>query len=92
MRRLCVLAALGLSACYPLDEAPAANYPPACEGQVYADPKVKELIVRGMGSDNLRRNTEEQLRNAKLDAARRCMQQKGLAPPGGGVERRRPDS
>ena len=90
MRRLWLLAALPLSACgFSLDPAPAANIPSVCESQVYADPKVKDLIMRGAGSDSLRRNTEDQLRYAKMDAAHRCMQQKGLTPPGGGVERQR---
>ena len=57
--------------------------------QVYADPTVKRLIAQGAGSEYLRINTENQLRAAKEDATHRCMQQKGLAPPGGGVERQR---
>ena len=93
MRRLGVVALAALSGCGGhLDTAPAASYPSVCEEQVYADPKVKDLIIRGMGSDNLRRNTEDQLQAAKMDAAHRCMQQKGLTAPGGGVERRAVDN
>ncbi len=93
MRRLGCLAITTLAALSGcggrFDTAPAASYPSVCEEQVYADPKVKDLILRGMGSDNLRRNTEDQLQAAKMDAAHRCMQQKGLTAPGGGVERPR---
>ena len=97
MRSLATVAAgivvLPLCGCgFQLDPAPSAKIPPVCEDQVYADPKVKDLIMRGAGNDTLRRNTEDQLRYAKLDAAHRCMQQKGLLPPGGGVERPRSDS
>ena len=91
MRRLALPALLGLAAC-SIDPAPVANIPAVCEDQVYADPKVKFLIMEGAGSPNLARNTEDQLRFAKIDAARRCMQQKGLARPGGGVERPRINS
>ena len=76
-----------LSACIR-DQAPYAPVPSVCEDQVYADPVVKDLILKGSGSDYYRMTHEEQLKYAKIDAARRCMQQKGLAPPGGGVQRR----
>ncbi len=78
---------LGLAACSSPDLAPAASIPAACEDQVYADPAVKDLIIRSMGSDTNRLNHVEQLKYAKIDAARRCMQLKGLAPAGGGVQR-----
>ena len=87
MRSLCWLPGLlGLAAC-TLDTAPYAPIPTVCEDQVYADPVVKDLILKGSGSDYFRRSHEDQLKYAKIDAARRCMQLKGLAPPGGGVQR-----
>ncbi len=79
---------MGLSACLA-DEAPYAAIPAACEDQVYADPVVKDLILKGSGSDTYRAGHQEQLKYAKVDAAHRCMQQKGLLPPGGGVQRQR---
>ena len=88
MRRLCLVASLvGPVACTPFDTAPQAPIPAVCEDQVYADPVVKDMILKGTGSDSYRINHIEQLKYAKIDAARRCMQLKGLAPPGGGVQR-----
>ena len=88
MKRLCFLPLLlAPAACTPFDTAPAAPIPAVCEDQVYADPAVKDLILKGTGSETYRINHVEQLRYAKIDAARRCMQLKGLAPPGGGVQR-----
>ncbi len=77
---------LALAAC-GIDTAPNAPIPAVCEDQVYADPVVKDLILKSAGSETYRLNHTEQLRYAKIDAARRCMQLKGLAPPGGGVAR-----
>ena len=78
---------LALAACSSFDTAPNAPIPAMCEDQVYADPVVKDLILKGTGSDTYRMNHIEQLKYAKIDAARRCMQLKGLAPQGGGVQR-----
>ena len=80
---------VGLAACNAYDASPTVAIPKVCEGQVDADPLVKSLTIKGLGSDNLRLNTENQLRYARIDAAHRCMQQKGLVAPGGGVERQR---
>ena len=77
---------LALTAC-GMDTAPNAPIPTVCEDQVYADPVVKDMILKGSGSDFYRRSHEDQLKYAKIDAARRCMVLKGLAPPGGGVQR-----
>ena len=87
MRTLFVLPALlALTAC-EIDKAPYAAIPAVCEDQVYADPVVKDLILKGSGSDQYRADHVEQLKYAKIDAAHRCMQQKGLLAPGGGVQR-----
>ena len=83
-----MLVSVCLSGCIT-DTAPFAPIPAACEDQVYADPVVKDIILKGTGSDYYRRSHDEQLKYAKIDAAHRCMQQKGLAPPGGGVQRQR---
>ncbi len=77
---------LALAAC-TVDTAPNAPIPSVCEDQVYADPVVKDLILKSAGSETYRINHVEQLKYAKIDATRRCMQLKGLAPPGGGVQR-----
>ncbi len=71
----------------PMDNAPAAAIPEQCSAQVYADPAVKALIMKGAGSESFLRQHQDELKYAKLDAAHRCMQQKGLSAPGGGVER-----
>ncbi len=89
MRALGALAAIALLSGCSIDEAPSAPIPAACEDQVYADPVVKDLILKGTGSDSFRLNHLDQLKYAKIDAAHRCMQQKGLVPPGGGVARPR---
>jgi hypothetical protein len=70
---------------------PKVVIPDFCEQQVYADPAGKDDIMRGAGSDYYRNTHEADLAYAKQDALNRCLQQRGLAPTGGGVERpRRP--
>ena len=70
-----------------IDPAPVADVPSVCEAQVYADPHVKDLLMKGAGSTSFARQHEDELKFAKVDATHRCLQSKGLAPPGGGVER-----
>ncbi len=91
MRRLVLAVALLAAGCSPikLDQAPVADYPVQCEAQVYADPKVKDLLMKSTGSDTFARQHEDELKYAKVDAAHRCAQQRGLTAPGGGVERPR---
>jgi hypothetical protein len=89
MRALTAFAAVAALAGCGIDPAPSAPVPSVCQDQVYADPLVKDLILKGAGSDSFRRNHEDQLKYAKIDAAHRCMQQKGLLTPGGGVARPR---
>ena len=80
--------AVALAGC-AVDTVKEIPIPKVCEEQVYADPVVKDLIMKGAGTENFRVNHVNQLRAAKDDATTRCMQQKGLARPGGGVERPR---
>lgn len=89
MRPLACALLLAVAACGPIDMAPAAPFPAQCEDQVYADPQVKDLLMKSAGNTSFAYQHAEELKFAKIDAARRCMQLKGLAPPGGGVERPR---
>ncbi len=94
MKRMAVAALVMLAGCndfYKFDGAPSANFPDVCNDQVYADPTVKRLIADSAGSSNFADQNVDRLHYAKLDAARRCMQQKGLIR-GGGVERPRIDN
>jgi hypothetical protein len=88
MKRLALLVLLTPLAGCGMSDAPAARIPSVCEDQVYADPLVKDLIMKGAGSTGFARNHENQLQAAKQDAATRCLQAKGLIRPGG-VERQR---
>ena len=86
--RAYALLLLPLVASCGIDTAPAApGIPSVCEAQVYADPTVKDLLMKRDGSITFARQHEDELKFAKIDAAHRCMQLKGLLPPGGGVER-----
>ena len=87
MRLVSLLAVIVIAGCQSFDKAPAANIPAACDEQVYADPHVKDLLMKGAGSPQFERLHEDELKYAKVDAARRCMQAKGLTPLGGGVQR-----
>jgi hypothetical protein len=73
---------IALAGCSHPPPAPGAAIPSVCEDQVYADPVVKDLIMKGAGSESFRASHMNQLKDAKLDAARRCMLQKGIAQPG----------
>ncbi len=88
MRRTLWLALpLLLAGCGAFDSGPQVSIPPQCEGQVYADPTVRSMIADGAGSDGYRLTHLNALKYAKMDAVQRCLQQKGLLPPGGGVQR-----
>ena len=84
---------LGLAAgCTPAEHIPDVKIPAACEEQVYADPAVKDQIMKAAGSVFYRNTHQMALAYAKLDAVRRCEHVKGLSTPGGGVEQpRRPE-
>jgi hypothetical protein len=82
MKLLALLALLTPLAACGINQAPAANIPSICEDQVYADPLVKDLIMKGAGSEAFRASHLKRLQKAKLAAAGRCMQQKGIARSG----------
>jgi hypothetical protein len=92
MKRTGWLALLAvLAGCSSNEPLPKVEIPDFCEQQVYADPAVRDEIMKGAGSDYYRNTHEADLVYAKLDAVNRCLRQKGLLPTGGGVERpRRP--
>ena len=58
----------------------------ACARQADDDPVVQDLILKGAGSDQYRREHVDQLKQARADATLRCLRARGLAPKGG-VER-----
>ncbi len=78
-----------LAGCASSEPIPKVVIPEICEQQVYADPAVKDEIMKGAGSDFYRNTHEPALAYAKEDALSRCLAQKGLGPKGGGVERPR---
>ena len=90
MRAPLLAALLSLAGCGPggMDRAPVADFPAQCEAQVYDDPKVKEILMKYAGSVTYARQHDDALKYAKIDAAHRCLQRKGVLPAGGGVERR----
>ena len=67
------------------DDTPAS----ACEHQVYQDPVVKAMIVKGAGNPSFQREGEEALAQAKQRARLVCLQGRGLVQPGG-VEMQHP--
>lgn len=87
MKVLCGAVLLALGGCGTFDQAPSAPIPATCEAQVYADPHVKDLLMKSAGSQFFARDHEDEVKFAKVDATRRCMQMKGLIRPGGVVER-----
>jgi hypothetical protein len=90
MRRLAGIGLLGLlGACATQEKVPEVKIPPVCEQQVYADPAVKDELMKGAGSDFYRSTHPATLAYAKLDALNRCLRQRGLAPLGGGIEQPR---
>ena len=82
-----LLLPLVLAGCGTFDTGPRVDIPPQCEHQVYADATVKTMIAEGAGSDGYRLTHLNALKYAKLDAVTRCLQQQGLSPQGGGVQR-----
>jgi hypothetical protein len=76
----------GLAGCATNTPIPKVEIPDFCEQSVYADPAVKDEIMKGAGSDGYRNNHQADLAYAKQDAITRCLRQRGMMPKGGGVE------
>ena len=62
----------------------------ACDSQVNQDPVVKDLIMKGAGSEHFKLENEDTLRLARQRARLACLQGRGVLPRGGGVEPQRP--
>lgn len=58
----------------------------ACDAQVNNDPVVKDLILKGAGSEHFKWENEEALRQAQQRARLACLQGQGVLRRGGGVE------
>ncbi|MGI4955314.1 MAG: hypothetical protein ACRYGM_26195 [Janthinobacterium lividum] len=61
----------------------------ACESAANDDPKVKAIIIRGVGNPHAQLEDQDLLRAAKQDARLACLRGRGLIPRGG-VERQKP--
>jgi hypothetical protein len=71
--------ALLLTACAAKDNSPQAQ----CERQADQDPIVRSIYRGDQGDYTQLGQARSNLMWAKRDATVKCMQQKGLAPPGG---------
>lgn len=80
---------LACAACAAPPSPPVSPEVAACQEGVYKDPVVKDLIEKGAGSPSFMREHEGDLRAAKAQSTLHCLQSRGLARPGGGVERRK---
>ena len=60
-----------------------------CESLANDDPKVKTIIIRGVGNPHAQLEDQDLLRAAKQDATLACLRTRGLIPRGG-VERQKP--
>ena len=60
----------------------------ACASQANDDPVVKQMVMKGAGTDQYFWDHADELRLARRDATLRCLRSRGLAPKGG-VERQR---
>lgn len=70
---------LTVGACGPRTDTPQAQ----CERQAYDDPEVRRIYGGESGDFRQAGVPQEQLKMAVRQATVRCLQQKGLAPPGG---------
>ena len=84
-RRLVPLLGIVLAACGTADNSPQAQ----CERQADQDPTVRSIYRGDQGDYTQLGPARSNLMEAKRQATLKCMQQKGLAPPGG-VEPIRP--
>ncbi len=62
----------------------------ACDAQVNNDPVVKDLILKGAGSEHFKLENNDVLLQARQRARLACLKGQGVLPRGGGVERQRP--
>ena len=88
MKTLLVVALL-LSACAGTG-GPAGAQDAACDAQVNADAEVRDIIMKGAGSEHYKLENEDRLRLARQRARLACLQRQGVVPKGGGVEPQRP--
>ncbi len=61
----------------------------ACDAQVNRDPEVRDLIMKGAGSEHFKLETDDELLRARKRARITCLQGLGVVPKGG-VEAPRP--
>ncbi len=80
LRVLALLVALLLpAACASSDNSPEA----LCRQQAYSDPQVRALRIQMMQSSSANLGSQGQLQYLLRQATLRCLQDKGLAVPGG---------
>ena len=79
LRVLAPFAAVLLAACATTDNSPQA----VCRRQAYNDPQVNALRIRMMQSPSVNLGSNGQLQYLLQQATLRCLQDKGLAVPGG---------
>jgi len=79
LRVLVLLAALLPAACASSNNSPEA----VCRRQAYDDPQVRALRVQMMRSYSANLGSQGQLQYLLRQATLRCLQDKGLAVPGG---------
>ncbi|HUC16942.1 MAG TPA: hypothetical protein VMA37_04545 [Acetobacteraceae bacterium] len=79
LRVLVLLAALLPAACAPSDNSPEA----VCRHQAYDDPQVRALRIQMMRSYSANLGSQGQLKYLLRQATLRCLQDKGVAVPGG---------
>ena len=77
MRR--TLVSLRLLAGCARESAPDA----ACDAQVDRDPVVRDLIMKGAGSEHFKLETDDVLLQARKRARVACLQGRGVLPKGG---------
>lgn len=88
MRTLWLLLLLGACTSGPAGPANPADQR-SCDREANDDPKVVELILKGVGNPYFQSNSQEELAAAKQDARLACLRSRGLIPRGG-VERQKP--
>ncbi len=81
---LLVLLAAGCGTGYVARNEPPA--PPGCERAADDDPAVRELTMKMAGASWWRHNYQDEMIALRREALLRCLRQKGLIQPGGGVE------